>query len=84
MWSVEKKKPTFVDLGCGNGLLVYILNCEGFLGYGIDQSSRKIWSKFDPKPQLRALTIMPYELVVDSDWIIGNHADELVPWYHLI
>ncbi|OMJ27797.1 putative tRNA (uracil-O(2)-)-methyltransferase [Smittium culicis] len=80
IWSSYKKKPSFVDLGCGNGLLVYILNCEGFVGYGIDQSSRKIWSLFDPKPSLIASTITPFSTVLKNDWIIGNHADELVPW----
>ncbi|KAJ2858834.1 tRNA(Ser) Um(44) 2'-O-methyltransferase, partial [Coemansia asiatica] len=28
------RKPCFVDLGCGNGLLVHLLNSEGFSGYG--------------------------------------------------
>ena len=29
-------KQTFVDLGCGNGLLVDILTQEGYSGFGID------------------------------------------------
>ena len=41
---LEVKVKRFVDLGCGNGLLVYILNDQGFVGYGIDMRSRKIWN----------------------------------------
>ena len=42
----------FVDMGCGNGLLVYILAQEGFRGYGLDIRSRRIWSSLD-KADLR-------------------------------
>ncbi|KAI9506811.1 hypothetical protein BX070DRAFT_175839, partial [Coemansia spiralis] len=77
-------KPTFVDVGCGNGLLVYILNMEGFSGYGIDQCSRKVWRSFGNKIDLRAETIAPYDFSTDASWIIGNHADELVPWIPII
>lgn len=30
----ERKDVSFVDLGCGNGFLVYLLASEGFTGYG--------------------------------------------------
>ena len=36
--------PGFVDIGCGNGILVYILNAEGYSGWGFDARSRKTWS----------------------------------------
>lgn len=36
----------FVDLGCGNGLLVYILNSEGHKGVGFDIRRRKIWDTY--------------------------------------
>jgi len=33
LWEDEESKPkSFIDLGCGNGLLVYILTQEGFQG----------------------------------------------------
>ncbi|KAJ1854114.1 tRNA(Ser) Um(44) 2'-O-methyltransferase, partial [Coemansia sp. RSA 2703] len=80
----QKQRPTFVDLGCGNGLLVHLLNSEGFSGYGIDQCSRKVWNNFGEDTDLRAQTLIPYEFTVDVDWIIGNHADELVPWIPVI
>ncbi|CAN6657165.1 tRNA (uracil-O(2)-)-methyltransferase [Trichomonascus vanleenenianus] len=36
----------FLDLGCGNGLLVHILLQEGYKGYGIDVRARKSWSVY--------------------------------------
>ncbi|KAI1823721.1 hypothetical protein F4861DRAFT_509008 [Xylaria intraflava] len=38
--------PGFVDIGCGNGLLVYILRREGYSGWGFDARRRKSWDKF--------------------------------------
>lgn len=35
-----------MDLGCGNGLLVYILAKEGHPGVGIDVRKRQIWDMF--------------------------------------
>lgn len=50
-YSNEKQK--FVDLGCGNGLLVYILSQESHDGYGIDIRPRKIWSMFPETTKLK-------------------------------
>jgi len=36
--------PGFVDIGCGNGVLVYILLLEGFKGWGFDARHRKTWT----------------------------------------
>ncbi|KAJ2743676.1 tRNA(Ser) Um(44) 2'-O-methyltransferase [Coemansia sp. BCRC 34301] len=80
----EGLRPSFVDLGCGNGLLVHLLNSEGYVGYGVDQCSRKVWAHYGPSVDLRAQTLEPYTYVADVDWIIGNHADELVPWIPVI
>ncbi|PVU88627.1 hypothetical protein BB559_005479 [Furculomyces boomerangus] len=80
----EKPKMKFLDLGCGNGLLVYILNNEGYTGYGVDQSPREFWKTLGKNTDLRCETIQPFELEADADWIIGNHADELVPWIPLV
>lgn len=38
--------PGFVDIGCGNGLLVYILCQEGYAGWGFDARERRSWSKY--------------------------------------
>lgn len=35
--------PGFVDVGCGNGVLVYILLSEGYDGWGFDARRRKSW-----------------------------------------
>ncbi|XP_068082497.1 probable tRNA (uracil-O(2)-)-methyltransferase isoform X2 [Anabrus simplex] len=60
-------KQTFVDLGCGNGLLVHILACEGHKGFGIDVRKRGIWDlypsttvlKMFPHPPWRRLLLLP-------------------------
>lgn len=38
--------PGFVDIGCGNGLLVYILIEEGYSGWGFDARKRKSWTQY--------------------------------------
>jgi SAM-dependent methyltransferase len=79
---------SFVDLGCGNGLLVFLLNDQGFNGYGIDMRKRKIWSSelfTKSKTKLIESTIDPFKnRFEDCDWIIGNHSDELSPWLPII
>ena len=35
--------PEFIDLACGNGILVYILHSEGYNGWGFDARRRKTW-----------------------------------------
>lgn len=38
--------PGFVDVACGNGVLVYVLLMEGYPGCGFDARRRKTWSIF--------------------------------------
>lgn len=38
--------PGFIDIGCGNGVLVYILLMEGYEGQGFDARQRKTWQIF--------------------------------------
>lgn len=45
--------PGFVDIGCGNGVLAYILLAEGYPGEGFDARRRKTWSIFPPEVQAR-------------------------------
>ncbi|XP_022104593.1 probable tRNA (uracil-O(2)-)-methyltransferase [Acanthaster planci] len=88
LWEQERvekglKSPqSFVDLGCGNGLLVHILNGEGYPGKGIDLRRRKIWDLYGPETHLEECSITPSDtfLFPDCDWLIGNHSDELTPW----
>lgn len=78
---------SFADLGCGNGLLVYILAMEGHKGFGIDLRKRTIWDTY-PKDviDLRVESIVPSDenLYPATDWILGNHSDELSPWVPVI
>ncbi|GAA5967779.1 hypothetical protein JCM3765_001437 [Sporobolomyces pararoseus] len=93
---VERGEPEggFVDVGCGNGLLVYLLNSEGYKGYGLDLRERKSWSLYTPIPDLRVTSLSPPTLLRSSisnstppfppnSFLIGNHADELTPWIPL-
>lgn len=73
----------FVDLGCGNGLLVHLLNLEGHSGYGIDIRKRAIWSLF-PSSMLVERPVLPEESFSECNWILGNHTDELTPWVPII
>lgn len=88
LWRHERQRrglaspQSFVDLGCGNGLLVYILAGEGHRGLGIDVKRRKIWDLFPSHVELKEATIEPSDkhLFPEHDWLIGNHSDELTPW----
>ncbi|KAF4448136.1 tRNA (uracil-O(2)-)-methyltransferase [Fusarium austroafricanum] len=58
--------PGFVDIGCGNGLLVHILRLEGYAGWGFDARERKSWSQYNsPSPgspsgnSLQRLLLLP-------------------------
>lgn len=92
LWENERfeKKTTnlqsFLDLGCGNGLLVHILFNEGHRGLGIDLRRRKIWDLYPPETPLQVSTVVPSSTTVypEVDWIIGNHSDELTPWIPII
>lgn len=60
MYGVDGRFPGFVDMGCGNGLLVYILLQEGYSGWGFDARARKSWAQYqtdDPHaaPESRSL-----------------------------
>lgn len=92
IWKQERQQmettelQSFVDLGCGNGLLVYILTMEGHRGFGIDLRKRNIWDMYPKEVDLRVETIIPSDenLYPHTDWIIGNHSDELSPWVPVI
>lgn len=43
----EGEFPGFVDIGCGNGLLVYLLIMEGYPGWGFDARARRSWSMYN-------------------------------------
>lgn len=64
---IYKKKDSFEfrDLGCGNGLLVYILSMEGYKGIGIDARARKSWRGYpsDIQSKLKEQVIIPSVLL---------------------
>lgn len=47
--------PGFIDIGCGNGLLVHILHREGYNGWGFDARARKSWAKYSSKVSVRTV-----------------------------
>ncbi|KUJ23248.1 DUF1613-domain-containing protein [Mollisia scopiformis] len=53
--------PGFVDIGCGNGLLVHILLEEGYVGWGFDARRRKSWATFSQNVQdnLKEMVLIP-------------------------
>ncbi|ODV59782.1 tRNA (uracil) methyltransferase [Ascoidea rubescens DSM 1968] len=61
----NKQEFEFRDLGCGNGILVYILLMEGYKGVGIDARKRKSWKLFPEKIQdkLKEKIIIPSVLL---------------------
>lgn len=64
----NKEEFTFVDVGCGNGLLVNILIKEGYKGYGIDARARKSWDTYTPEIQkcLKEQVIVPKVLLDEN------------------
>ena len=67
--SAMESFPGFVDIGCGNGLLVYILNAEGWSGWGFDARRRKTWSTFPASyvDKVQELLLFPAILTTPSD-----------------
>lgn len=61
----SKDDFTFVDIGCGNGLLVNILLKEGYKGYGVDARERKSWATYSQEVQdcLKEQVIVPKVLI---------------------
>ena len=53
--------PGFVDIGCGNGLLVHILIEEGYSGWGFDARRRKSWATHGARARdnLKELVLIP-------------------------
>ena len=58
----KRKSPYFVDVGCGNGFLTYLLTSEGYRGCGIDLQKRKIWECYEIDVDLRQSSVDPSDL----------------------
>lgn len=88
------RPSSFVDIGCGNGLLVYLLMAEGYKGYGVDVQERKSWANYrsvNSETDLRAQPIDAPAICLGTcpafqsgSFLIGNHADELTSWLPLL
>lgn len=71
-------------------MLSHVLAREGFNGVGIDARSRGIWDRFKAEgTDLRKTSMDPNDvdcisLPSNVDFIIGNHADQLLPWVPVI
>ncbi|KAL8962613.1 MAG: hypothetical protein Q9183_005130 [Haloplaca sp. 2 TL-2023] len=57
--------PGFVDIGCGNGVLVDVLLHEGYKGWGFDARNRKSWDIFPSSTQrnLKQMILVPQPLL---------------------
>ncbi|RCK55679.1 tRNA (uracil-O(2)-)-methyltransferase [Candida viswanathii] len=82
-WKLNGLQPggfEFRDLGCGNGLLVYILNQEGYSGKGIDARARKSWKLYPEEVQKNLL-----EQIIVPNILLEPHpsAARLLPPDHL-
>jgi tRNASer (uridine44-2'-O)-methyltransferase len=64
----KSRFPGFVDIGCGNGVLVFLLLSEGYDGRGFDARKRKSWSVFPESVQGR---LQEMQLVPE---ILARHA----------
>lgn len=72
----------FMDIACGNGVLVYILTKEGFRGCGFDARRRKTWEVLgiDEFLEEKICVPKPFMDVIDSE-VLGsmNVHDGLFP-----
>ena len=97
MYGDAESFPGFVDIGCGNGVLSFILLSEGLRGSGFDARQRKTWEIFpdDIRANLHAKILVPEILHGKKDgwhdgvfepgtFIVSNHADELTAWTPLL
>lgn len=66
----------FLDIGCGNGLLVHILITEGYTGIGLELRARRTWPTYPERTQaaLRENGINPIEWFPETleDWTNGR------------
>lgn len=77
----EGSKPVFpgyIDIGCGNGVLVYILYQEGYQGWGFDARRRKTWNTFPAEVQsiLKEMILVPEVFLTSVEKAMSTHAAE--------
>jgi tRNASer (uridine44-2'-O)-methyltransferase len=82
----QQSFPGFVDIGCGNGLLVNILNREGWTGWGFDARRRKTWLTFSAALQanLKEMLLVPAVLTPSSgaNYDVSSEPKPVPAWYN--
>ncbi|KAI5464320.1 hypothetical protein BGZ63DRAFT_150225 [Mariannaea sp. PMI_226] len=69
--------PGFIDIGCGNGLLVHILQREGYSGWGFDARERKSWAQYmGASPSSPSGRSLEQRLLLPSVVTPGDHVEE--------
>ncbi|CAE8641021.1 unnamed protein product [Polarella glacialis] len=83
------QKPRFVEVGCGNGFLTYLLSQEGAVGRGLDMAPRDFWAALDgadlekaelPLTDSGSISYSDHTQGWQCDWVLANHPDELTPY----
>ncbi|CAH0046405.1 unnamed protein product [Clonostachys solani] len=75
MYTADSPFPGFVDIGCGNGLLVHILNLEGYHGWGFDARSRRSWEQYKSQNDLTASGTSLEERLLLPHLVAGDAAE---------
>lgn len=52
---IDSRFPGFIDIACGNGVVVYLLLMEGYSGCGYDARRRRTWNIFPESVQERLM-----------------------------
>lgn len=85
LWRQERQRTnderlqSFVDLGCGNGLLVFILSSEGHPGLGIDLRKRGIWETYPESTKLSVNYIISYYFYVINSFLFDLQIQAIIP-----
>ncbi|KAL9083850.1 MAG: hypothetical protein Q9159_005526 [Coniocarpon cinnabarinum] len=78
----------FVDIGCGNGVLVAILRWEGYDGWGFDVRRRKSWEAFESEQKahvrLQEAVLIPKILNEGQESTSGIHSGQFPPGTFII
>lgn len=76
--------PGFVDVGCGNGVLVFVLRQEGYQGWGFDARRRRTWDAFPAhvREGLKELVLVPKPLQPDGSGGGARPASTPTPHEH--
>jgi tRNASer (uridine44-2'-O)-methyltransferase len=75
MYDCAEAFPGFIDIACGNGVLVYILIKEGWKGWGFDARRRKTWDVLDIDDFLREMICIPKPFLE----VLDLSADDALP-----